>query len=107
MGVTEHMHDSVGPTLDALRLMAIEARAEAMLLLGQHRRLTRELPAVVAENPARERLRAQLMLALHHSDRQTEALVLFHAGRRELAEELGVEPGTSLISAYHTILSGR
>lgn len=106
MGVTEHLQATAGFALDALRLTAIEAHSEALLLLGQHRRLTFELPALVSENHGRERLRAQLMIALQRSDRQSEALELYHAGRHELADELGVDPGQYLTSAYQAVLAG-
>jgi len=51
--------------MDELRLAAIEARLEADLALGVHAELVGELEALVAEHPLRDRLRAQLMLALY------------------------------------------
>lgn len=106
MDTTEQLQAAAGTALDALRLDVIEARAEALLQLNRHHQLTYELPTVVAEHPGRERLRAQLMIALHRSDRQTEALQLYHAGRRALADEFGVDPGRCLTSAYLTVLNG-
>ena len=50
--------------LEELHLEAIEARIDADLLLGRHRALIAELESLVSANPLRERLRAQLMLAL-------------------------------------------
>ena len=45
------------------------------------------------------------MLALYRSGRQAEALDTFDAGRRVLAEELGLEPGTSLRALQAAILA--
>ena len=82
--------------LEELRLAAIEDRVDADLALGEHAALTGELQALVTEHPLRERLRGQLMLALYRSGRQAEALETFQAGRRELVEELGLEPSAAL-----------
>ena len=82
--------------LDELRMSALERRIEADLAHGAHRDLVPELEALVAEHPYRERLRAQLMLALYRSGRQAEALEAFVAARRTLVDELGIEPGAEL-----------
>ena len=50
--------------LEELRLSAVEDRMEAELLLGGHAQLIPELEAMVRTHPLRERVRAQLMLAL-------------------------------------------
>ena len=55
-----------------------------------------ELEALVDSEPLRERLRAQLMLALYRAGRQAEALEAYRAARRTLLAELGIEPGPSL-----------
>jgi predicted ATPase/DNA-binding SARP family transcriptional activator len=82
--------------LKELRVAAIEDRVDADLALGRHVALVPELETVVAENPFRERLRGQLMLALYRSGRQAEALHVFQNGRRALGEELGIDPGPAL-----------
>jgi DNA-binding SARP family transcriptional activator/DNA-binding beta-propeller fold protein YncE len=82
--------------LDDLRLDATELRVEADLELGRHAALVSELERLVAENPFREGLRRQLMLALYRSGRQAEALAAYRAARRTFKEELGVEPGPEL-----------
>ena len=56
------------------------------------------------DHPLRERLRAQLMLALYRSGRQAEALHAYRAARRELADELGLEPGEELRRLEQAIL---
>src|SRR6266550_2024091 len=90
--------------LEELRLNAVEGRVDADLALGRHVELVAELHALVREHPLRERLRAQLMLALYRSGRQAEALDVYQQGRRLLAEELGLEPGEGLKRLEHAIL---
>ena len=90
--------------LEELRLGAVERRLEADLALGRHADLVGELESLIAAHPFRERLRAQLMLALYRSGRQADALDAFRAARRELMDELGLEPSTSLLQLERAIL---
>jgi predicted ATPase/DNA-binding SARP family transcriptional activator len=90
--------------LDELRLAALEDRIDADLALGRHQELVAELEALVAEHRARERLFGQLMLALYRSGRQAEALDAFRRGRRDLLDELGLEPGAELQALQRAIL---
>ncbi len=90
--------------LDELHLAGLEERIDADLALGRHATLVGELESLVAQHPLRERLRAQLMLALYRSDRQAEALRVYQDGRRTLAEELGLEPSESLRRLERRIL---
>ena len=82
--------------LEELRVVAIEKRVDADLDAGRHHELVGELEKLVVEHPLRERLRAQLMLALYRSGRQAEALAAYRVARSALVEELGVEPGQAL-----------
>ena len=68
--------------LEELHLGAVEERVEADLALGRHDQLVGELTALVERNPLRERLRAQLMLALYRCGRQAEALEVYQEFRR-------------------------
>jgi YVTN family beta-propeller protein len=90
--------------LEELRLAALEERIEADLALGRHAALVSELEALVREHPLRERLRAQLMLALYRSGRQAEALDAYQQAHRMFAEELGLEPGRTLQELEGAIL---
>jgi DNA-binding SARP family transcriptional activator/ABC-type branched-subunit amino acid transport system substrate-binding protein/DNA-binding beta-propeller fold protein YncE len=90
--------------LEELRLAAQEERIEADLELGRHEELVVELEELVSDHPLRERLRAQLMLALYRSGRQAEALQTYQEGRRALAEELGLEPSESVQRLERQIL---
>jgi len=86
------------------RIAAIELRNDAELALGRHEGLVRELAALVAEHPYRERLREQQILALYRSGRQKEALEAYRAAREALVEELGVEPGRALQELERAVL---
>jgi YVTN family beta-propeller protein len=91
--------------LEELRLQALELRIEADLQLGRHAALVAELVKLAAEAPLRERLLAQLMLALYRSGRQADSLAVFAAARRRLVDELGLEPGPELQSLQRRILA--
>ena len=90
--------------LDELRMAAIADRIDADLALRRHAQLVAELEALVGEHPLRERLRAQLMLALYGSGRQSDALAVYRDTRRMLIEELGVEPSRELRDAHQLVL---
>jgi predicted ATPase/DNA-binding SARP family transcriptional activator len=90
--------------LEELRLSALEERIEADLRLGRHGELVAELEAAVDAHPLRERLRAQLMLALYRSGRQADSLESFRNARETLIEELGLEPGIELRELEAAIL---
>jgi DNA-binding SARP family transcriptional activator/tetratricopeptide (TPR) repeat protein len=92
--------------LDERRLKAVEDRITAGLELGRHAELIADLTALVAENPLRESLRAQLMLALYRGGRQADALECYRAGRELVRVELGLEPGPDLQRLHTNILTG-
>ena len=91
--------------LDDLRVAALEQLIEAKLALGGHAEVVGQLEALIGEHPYRERLRAQLMLALYRSDRQADALQAYQDARRTLVEELGIEPGERLRELERAILA--
>ena len=91
--------------LQELVLACLEQRIEGDLAAGRHASLVAELEALVQEHPLRERLRAQLMLALYRSGRQAEALAAFQAGRTILSDELGLEPGAELKELQRRVLA--
>ncbi|RZU71773.1 DNA-binding SARP family transcriptional activator [Micromonospora kangleipakensis] len=100
-----------GPVFEAarhrlveLRAVALETRADLELESGRHRELVGELVELVAEFPVRERLRYQLMLALHRGGRQAEALAAYREFAALLREEYGIEPGEVLRELHRRIL---
>jgi DNA-binding SARP family transcriptional activator len=90
--------------LEELRLLALEERNEALLALGRHADVIGATEALIADHPLRERLRAQLILALYRSRRQAEALDAYQAARRALVDELGIEPSPELQELERRIL---
>lgn len=92
--------------LEELRLAALEKLMEAEFALGRHRDLVPELTRLVAEHPLRERLRGQLMVALHAIGRTGDALAVYRAGHRLMVDELGLDPGAELRRLERTILAG-
>ncbi|WP_431874927.1 BTAD domain-containing putative transcriptional regulator [Micromonospora marina] len=90
--------------LAELRLNAEEGRLTAAVATGRHAALLPELRRFVSAHPLREGVRAQLMLALYRSGRQTEALAVFDEGRRILAGEYGIDPGEQVRAVHRLIL---
>ena len=93
-----------GLRLEELRRAAAEDRIDAELALGRHGELVGELEQLVRDQPLRERLRAQLMLALYRSGRQADALGVYADARRTFVEELGLEPSPVLKQLEQAIL---
>ncbi|MET8945338.1 BTAD domain-containing putative transcriptional regulator [Streptomyces sp. NPDC004542] len=94
--------------LEEARLLLLEWRYDAGLALGGPRpaALVPELAALVAEHPLREAFHRQLMLALHRTGRQAEALAVHRDLRTRLVEELGIEPGPAIRTAHVEVLRG-
>jgi DNA-binding SARP family transcriptional activator len=103
-GLTGSVFDSARTRLVEERASAWEMWAEIELSRGGFAGLVFELSRLVQEFPLREGLRAQLMIALHRSGRQAEALAVFRDAREYLLDELGVEPGERLQETHRQIL---
>ena len=91
--------------VEELQLAALEELFDARLELGRHAAVVPELEQLVVQYPLRERLRAQLMLALYRCGRQADALAVYQDGRRALVEELGIDPGRALQDLERAILN--
>jgi predicted ATPase/DNA-binding SARP family transcriptional activator len=90
--------------LSELRWQALERRIEAELAAGRHVELIPELEMLVAEEPYRERLWRQLALAFYRAGRQADALAAIRRVRVILRDDLGLDPGPSLIALEQAIL---
>jgi DNA-binding SARP family transcriptional activator len=89
------------------RLAAFHTCVGIELSLGRHCELLRELPRWVEENPLREQLAAQLIIALHRSGARDRALATYDHTRRRLADVLGLDPGPELQELHRQLLAGR
>jgi predicted ATPase/DNA-binding SARP family transcriptional activator len=100
----EEFAQAAAARLEELRLACLEDRLDAELALGRHAELVPELERLVAEQPLRERLVGQLVLALYRAGRQADALAAYRRARQALADELGLEPGPELRALQRRIL---
>src|SRR4051794_7468671 len=87
------------------RLEALEQRIAHDLALGRHAEVAGELESLTAEHAYRERLHAQLMLALYRSGRQADALEAYRRARRALVEDVGLDPSPELKRLEAAILA--
>lgn len=95
---------SYATRLEEFRSRILELRIEADLQLGHHRELVSELKSLVLTHPLHEHLHASLMIALHRSGRRHEALEAFRVLRRNMIEDLGLEPGEELRQLHQALL---
>ncbi|MCD6014488.1 MAG: transcriptional activator domain [Solirubrobacterales bacterium] len=91
--------------LEELYLRALELAIDAELATGRHAEVIARLEALIAEEPLRERLHGQRMLALYRDGRQSEALDAYREARETLIEQIGVEPGPELKRLQEQILA--
>ncbi|GAA1688640.1 BTAD domain-containing putative transcriptional regulator [Nonomuraea maheshkhaliensis] len=93
-------------SLTQARLAAAEELIAVKLAAGEHTSAVEDLRELIGEHPYREDLWQRLILALHHTGRRAEALHAYTAVRRQLIEDLGVEPGQDLREAHALVLAG-
>ncbi len=90
--------------LEELHLSAMEHRIAAEIAAGGHSTVVSELEALTSRYPLRERMWANLVLALYHSGRQAEALSTYGRAREVLSTELGTDPSEQLQRLHEQIL---
>lgn len=90
--------------LESCRLTCAESWADAEMARGNAEDLIAPLQDLLAENPTRERLWEQLMLALYRTGRQDAALSAYRTARQTLDRELGVAPSARLADVHRAVL---
>jgi DNA-binding SARP family transcriptional activator/tetratricopeptide (TPR) repeat protein len=103
---SESLHRDFVPALTEERLDALERRIDADLARGVAAELVPELRALTNQHPLREVFWAQLMLALHRSGQQADALAAHQEVVAVLADQLGVPPGPRVREAQQQVLAG-
>ena len=91
--------------LNEERLAAVEGQIDCELALGHHVAAIGELDELIARHPLREQLHQRRMLALYRSGRQSEALTSYDQLRRQLRDELGVDPGEPVQRLHQQVLT--
>ncbi|ONI71309.1 hypothetical protein ALI144C_50725 [Actinosynnema sp. ALI-1.44] len=89
------------------RLRTAERRIRVHLDLGRHREVIGELVQLTKDHPWHEQFWAQLIEALHRSDRLADALDTYRTVHRKFRDDLGIAPGPHLQRVQRTILAGR
>ena len=90
--------------LDELRTTAEEDRALVMLALGDPAGVVADTELATARHPFRERTWAVHVLALVRSERQADALAAIRRLRDQLADELGLDPGSLIRTLENAVL---
>jgi DNA-binding SARP family transcriptional activator len=90
--------------LDEMGCTAIEAWSEVNLVLGRHAAVIGRLEAALEGEPLRERFTELLMLALYRCERQAQALRVCATLRRNLREDLGLDPCSAVSALEQSIL---
>jgi DNA-binding SARP family transcriptional activator/tetratricopeptide (TPR) repeat protein len=93
--------------LNERRLSVLEECIQIEVIAGLNHDLVPELMALTQEHPLRERFRALLMAALYKVGRQAEAMEEYRRTRRDLMDELGIEPSVDLQRLHQTMLVGK
>jgi DNA-binding SARP family transcriptional activator len=104
LGVNAAYVESARAALQDQRLAAYEQLADVELAAQHHERVVADLTPLAALHPQRERMVGQLMLALHGSGHQAEALALYRRTRQALVDQLGVDPTPDLQALHKRIL---
>nr|WP_202539023.1 AfsR/SARP family transcriptional regulator [Streptomyces sp. SID8379] len=90
--------------LEESRLVVLESRIEADLLLGRHYSVLGELSVLATQHPWHENLHAHFMVALYRTGRQWQALDVYRKLRDTLIDEFGLEPSRRLQQVQQAIL---
>ncbi|MCY1145657.1 BTAD domain-containing putative transcriptional regulator [Actinoplanes sp. Pm04-4] len=90
--------------VDRERITLLCAVADDALASGEVAKVLPLVEPLAGEYGLDEALQTRLVLLLTAAGRQAEAMAAYHAVRTRLADELGVDPGLELRSAYDRVL---
>ena len=90
--------------LQETRLSLWEAFLDSALTTGRADEVIADARRLLLDSPFRERIHAQLMIALYRTGRQAEALEAYRRARTLTVRELGVEPSPLLENCMAAIL---
>lgn len=86
-------------------ITAVKRRIDVDLQLNRHMDIVAELRSLISAHPYHEGLHARLMIALYRSGRSGEALSVYRSLRRNLTDELGIEPNHRLQQVHQAVLT--
>ncbi|MGK5444647.1 BTAD domain-containing putative transcriptional regulator [Micromonospora sp. URMC 105] len=93
--------------VEAERAQAVREAADAAERCGRMSAVLAPLRQAAEQHPLDESLQSRLLLALAADGRQAEAVEMYRAVRRRLADDLGIDPGEELREAYDRLLHQR
>jgi len=96
--------DHYAVRLEEERLALLQERIGVDLCLGRGLEVIGELVELCALHPLKEAFHQQLMVALHLSGRQADALAAYVRAREFLISEIGIEPGPALRATQQAVL---
>ena len=93
--------------LDEAMMRARELQIQANFMLGCHREMISELALLAKLHPLNEWIHEKLIEALSRAGRRADALRTFQHLRRNLAEQLGINPSPNLHRLELDVLDAR
>ncbi|MEV7090321.1 BTAD domain-containing putative transcriptional regulator [Streptomyces sp. NPDC093085] len=90
--------------LEQERKAAFELRALIDIGLGHYTEAISRLSELVGHDPFREDLYASLMRAYYAEGRQADAIRVYHQAKKILREQIGINPGTRMVTVMEAIL---
>ena len=90
--------------IEAEHALAVREAADAADLSGRAGDVLAALRDAAARHPLDEALQSRLLVTLAADGRQAEAVDLYHRVRRQMADELGIDPGEEMRDAYDRVV---
>jgi DNA-binding SARP family transcriptional activator len=103
-GLTGAWVEGMRARLEGERVAALLHFHEVQLRQARHEEILPRLRELACGHPLDERVARQLLTTLYRCGLQAEALQHYESIRKQLAEDLGVDPGPELQALYQLIL---